>query len=268
MEDTSSGTLPSFSSGISTTEVPGGDNNATNPLYPVAQGGPLGPHQFLASTWRGFMKARPNLFQGMTDDQAMAARSNPTLSTAATEWLAGENAKVLKAHGFDPTPQNLGLAHAFGGSGASMILKYGDDAKLADVLRATQPGMADDILAKNPQYRTATVGDVRGKYAFLNKGYNSPLDIDTTPAPTTPPPVTPPTAPATAANGPLAQYQRLALLNRLLTPTQQAPVPAVASASSPYAWASALRPQIIPLQNPLQIATTLQALNGSNPLLT
>jgi len=70
---------------------------------------------------------------------------------------------------------------------------------------------------------------------------------------------------ASAINPQLAQLQKLALLNRLLTPAQQ-PAAAPTVGSGPFGWANALRPQVVQQQNPLQTAMTLQALNGNNLL--
>src|SRR6476646_11510655 len=53
----------------------GGRAGAQNPYFPVARGGPLGPHQFIASTWQQFAQANPQLFAGMTPDQVLAARA-------------------------------------------------------------------------------------------------------------------------------------------------------------------------------------------------
>src|SRR4029077_12365642 len=74
----------------------GGNANAQNPYWPVARGGPLGPHQFIASTWQAFARANPQYFQGMTPEQILAARTNPQLSTAAANWYASYNAAHLQ----------------------------------------------------------------------------------------------------------------------------------------------------------------------------
>lgn len=278
-QDTTNSTVP-YAYGISSMET-GNNNSATNPNYPVAQGGPLGPHQFLASTWQQFMKENPAYFVGMTPDQALAARTNPQLSAEATNWLAGKNAAVLKAHGLDATPQNLGLAHALGGYGASSILRLPDTTSLTDAFHQTQPNMADTILRLNPQYQKMTVGDIKAKYAGLNNGQYA---VPGTPAAVPPPAPAAPTVAqtgATAANPAyppaLAQMQRLALLNRLMPQTQaQAPVGYNAATGGPTGWATALLNSTRPQQNnPLQTVQTALLLRslqnggqGYNPLLT
>lgn len=275
--DTTNSTLP-YSYGISTLET-GNNNNATNPLYPVDKGGPLGPHQFLASTWQGFVNANPDLFHGMTQEQIMNSRRDPVLSAKATQWLAGANAPILQKAGFQATPQNLAIAHAFGGTGAAGILKYPDTATLPDVLHATQPKMADTILQLNPQYQKMTVGDIRNKYAGLNNGqYSTAPAAPVTPAPT--PAATPVAAtgatPATPAYPPaLAQMQRLALLNRLMPQAQQQAAPVgYNTANGPTGWATALLNSGHQQSNPLQLVQTAMLLRslqnggqGYNPLL-
>jgi hypothetical protein len=47
---------------------------------------------------------------------------------------------LLKTAGIDPTAQNLGIAHAFGGAGAAGILKFPDQASLPQVLQVTHTG--------------------------------------------------------------------------------------------------------------------------------
>lgn len=277
--DTVNSTVP-YDYGISTMET-GNNNTATNPYYPVAKGGPLGPHQFLASTWKGFMAAHPEFFTGMTPDQAMNARTDPKISAAATDWLAHENAGILQRRGFAPTPANLGIAHAFGGNGAAGILGFPDTTSLSDALHATQPKMADEILQLNPQYQKMTVGDIKTRYARLNNGqYAVPSTPMAVPPPTPAAPATPPVAQtgATPANpaypSALAQMQRLALLNRLM-PQQQAPVSYQTAANGPYGWATALansgrQQSNSPLQT-IQTALLLRSLQnggqGYNPLL-
>ena len=45
---------------------------------------PIGPHQFLASTWNDFAKANRDLFTGMSPEQILAARTNPVMSQRGT----------------------------------------------------------------------------------------------------------------------------------------------------------------------------------------
>lgn len=161
----------------------GGNPNAENPNYPVAKGGPAGPHQFLASTWNDFAKANPDLFTGMSPDQILAARTNPVMSQKATEWYAQQNAPILQKAGILPTPANLAIAHSFGGTGAAGLLGFPDSTPLTKVFKETQPGMADAILKANPQYTTMTVGDIKSKYAAMDGGQYQPAAAPPTTAP-------------------------------------------------------------------------------------
>lgn len=175
----------------------GGNANATNPLFPPERGGPAGPQQFIASTWNSFAKANPQFFTGMSPDQVLAARTDPNLSTIATHWLAGQNAPVLQGAGIEPTPQNLGVAHALGGRGASMVLKLPDEMPLSQAFAQTQPDSAKAILAENPQYQNMTVGQLKQKYAGVGGTQYAAAGNIATDAGTAPPPL-PQSAPTAA----------------------------------------------------------------------
>ena len=237
---------PSFAGGIAGFESGGVSNPPENPNWPVAKGGPAGPHQFIASTWNQFAQANPDLFKGMTPDQILAARTDTTpvgpngedRSTLATNWYAGENAKVLQASNIAPTPTNLGIAHALGAGGATKVLSAPDNTPLSQVIPETIP--------QNPQYGRMTVGDLKQRYSRLGPvggsastapaagggtpgrtqvastvpvalpaattepqpaaaapspsgAPDTPWDLPGAPAPDLPPPSTPTTAPAPAA---------------------------------------------------------------------
>ncbi len=154
----------------------GGRADAENPYFPVSRGGPLGAHQFIASTWQSFADANPDLFRGMSKEQILAARTDPALSAKATEWYAAQNAPVLVAAGIVPTPANLGIAHALGPAGATGVLRFPDATPLAVAFKESQPDRADVILAQNPTYRTMTVGDLKRKYDGLDRGQYAPAE--------------------------------------------------------------------------------------------
>lgn len=154
----------SYASSIGSMEG-GAKTDATNPAFPVERGGPLGQHQFIASTWEGFAKANPQYFANMTQDQVLAARADPKLSGVATDWLAQQNAPILAQNGIKPTGPNLAIAHALGGQGAAAILKYPDDTPISQAIGATFGPQAAAILTQNPQYQRLTVGQMRQHYA-------------------------------------------------------------------------------------------------------
>jgi len=151
-----------FSNGIAKLE-----GNGENPRWPIAQGGPDGPHQFTAATWNQFAQENPSYFQGMNPRQVLQARRDPQLSATATDWYATKNTPILQANGIEATPANLGIAHTLGPLGAS-VLKFPDQTPLSQAFSITQPQMAQQIRSKNPQYAQMSVGQLRQKYAFLN----------------------------------------------------------------------------------------------------
>jgi hypothetical protein len=233
---------PSFAGGIAGFESGGVSNPPENPRWPVAKGGPAGPHQFIASTWNSFAQANPDLFKGMTPDQILAARTDTTpvgpngedRSTLATNWYAGENAKVLQASNIAPTPANLGIAHALGAGGATKVLSAPDNTPLSQVIPETIP--------QNPQYGRMTVGDLKQQYSRLGPvGGTGTATATATPA-TAPAGgvaartggtdtagpaagATPPPAPATTAAAPPAAAT--------VAPAQPAPTAAPAGSPAP-----------------------------------
>jgi len=95
----------------------------------------------------------------MNPQQILQARTNPQLSATAADWYAAKNAPILQANGIEPTNANLGIAHALGPQGAS-VLKFPDETPLSQAFSVTQPQAAQQILAQNPQYQNMTVGQL------------------------------------------------------------------------------------------------------------
>jgi hypothetical protein len=129
----------------------GGDPNARNPLSSAAGSG-----QFINSTWQQFAQAHPDLFQGMTPEQVLAARSNPDLMDRAIMWYRGVNERQLSQSGVEPTDANLALSHRFGSSGAVAIIR----AKKANPATPMASVVTPDVLRANPDLASRTVGDV------------------------------------------------------------------------------------------------------------
>ncbi len=202
----------------------GGQPNAQNPYFPVSRGGPLGDHQFIASTWKSFANANPQLFGHMDSDQVMAARTDPKLSAMAANWYAGVNAPILQAAGIAPTPVNLAIGHALGGAGAAGVLKFPDATPLREALLQSQPKMADAILAQNPSYQTMTVGGLKAKYAGMGDGGPPPAAAPVVAAGAAPPAATPTAGPnalsslspfSPEALAKMSPLQRLAMVQQL-----------------------------------------------------
>lgn len=223
----------------------GGRASAQNPYFPVSRGGPLGPHQFTADTWKSFAKANPQLFGHMDEDQTMAARTDPGLSAKAANWYAGVNAPILQAAGVAPTPINLAIAHALGGAGAAGVLKFPDSMPLKDALLQSQPDKADAILAQNHPYQTITVGGLKAMYGALGGGAGpagAPVEVAAAtpgvPAEVTPPPAAPNALSSLAPFSPeamakLSPIERLAMVQRLQQLLAPPRAQQVAQASGP-----------------------------------
>jgi hypothetical protein len=132
----------------------------------------VGTGAFTDDTWQDFAKANPTLFPNMTQQQILAARTDPALGpvlgSAAITWLAKRNAPELGAAGVKPTGQSLGLAHFLGPKPAAAVMAAPDDAPVASLLTTTlgKDG-ANKVIAANPQLGAATAGALRSRYAGL-----------------------------------------------------------------------------------------------------
>ena len=135
-----------------------GNPNAVNQI----NGRAVGLFQFLPETWLEFARANPRRFEGMTDEEKLAARTDPALSREAAEWYARRNALILGTAGLQPTPTNLALAHRFGGQGAIAILKADPNALVTDVVPDGQR-----VLEANPDLRGITAGQIIERYRQL-----------------------------------------------------------------------------------------------------
>ena len=138
------------------------DESGGNPNARNQRSSATGLFQFTDDTWREFAQANPRRFEGMTDEQILAARTDPALSREAAEWYARRNAMILGTAGLQPTPTNLALAHRFGGQGAIAILKADPSALVADVVPDGQR-----VLEANPDLRGITAGQIIERYRQL-----------------------------------------------------------------------------------------------------
>lgn len=117
----------------------------------------FGPNQFITSTWNEFARANPQLFEGMSQEQILAARSNPELSAQATQWNARRNSEVLANANLPVNDATLGVAHMFGPQGALQILRSNADAKIEDVV-------SPSVLRANPNLAGRTTGDIVSEF--------------------------------------------------------------------------------------------------------
>ena len=136
-----------------TQDESGGNPNAANPRSSAR-----GSLQFIDGTWLKFAQARPDLFQGMSRDQILAARANPGLQRIAGEWYAQQNAQDLQASGYQPTPINLALSHRFGSGGAKAILGAQPGTPIEQVV-------GPEVVAANPDLKGRTTGNVVSQFA-------------------------------------------------------------------------------------------------------
>jgi len=147
-----------------------GDPNARNPRSSATGAG-----QFIDSTWLRFAQANPNLFQGMSREQILAARTNPDLSRRAIEWYAAENSRDLSGAGLPVNSGTLALSHRFGSGDAARLLQADPNAPIASVV-------SEAVMRANPDLAGRTVGHVVGRYAQRFGGDATPTQ--NRPAPT------------------------------------------------------------------------------------
>lgn len=131
----------------------GGDPNARNPRSSAT-----GAAQFIDGTWMRFAQANPQLFQGMSREQILAARNNPDLSRQAADWYRRENMAALAGQGLPANDGTAALAHRFGAGDAARLLRADPNAPIASVV-------APQVMQANPDLAGRTVGQVVGNYA-------------------------------------------------------------------------------------------------------
>lgn len=183
---------------------------------------------FLTSTWNNFAQANPQLFQGMSPDQILAARNDPKMGAAATNWLAAQNATVLTNANVQPTGQSLGIAHYVGARPAAQIMQASDDTPVAGIV-----GPA--AVNANPELRTMTAGQMKARYANMQ----DPIFIGATSTQ----PGSGGAAIGTQSTGsPIADAQRASAAYGVQMATQLRDM-AARAAQSPYAAVRAMAPQ-------------------------
>lgn len=118
----------------------------------------FGYGQFIKPTWMQYAQAHPEKFQGMSEDQILAKRSDPAYGTDATNWLAGENAKELQHYGLTPSGQSLGIAHYIGAKPTAAVMMANDADPMSKYV-------SPEALAANKELTTMTVGQMKARYA-------------------------------------------------------------------------------------------------------
>lgn len=127
--------------------------------------GAFGPFQFMPATYASVRAKRPDL--NLPEDMTKATREQ---WDQAHGVLKSENAQGLQAAGFQPTPDNMYLAHRFGVGGATSVLRADPNKPLADILPI-------DWQRQNPDMRGQTAGGFRRLAAERMRGVGVPYNV-------------------------------------------------------------------------------------------
>jgi hypothetical protein len=103
----------------------GGNDNAQNSLSSAS-----GRYQFTDST---FVNTMMPLMPGKSRQDILALKNDPNVQDQAMQAFTMGNANALKNAGFDPTPQNLYLAHHYGAGGATKLLQAAPNTPLNQI---------------------------------------------------------------------------------------------------------------------------------------
>lgn len=150
----------------------GGNAAARNPRSSA-----LGPQQFIDSTWQQFIQENPEVFQGMSREQAMSMRSDPRYADLGAQWYAQKGGEVLQQAGLPVTQSNLALHHRFGPEDAPKVIA-------ADPATPMEQLVSPAVIGANPDLQGKTAGQVRGTYAMRYGNAGAPAGA---PAATTSP---------------------------------------------------------------------------------
>jgi len=199
-----------------------------------------GPYQFLDDTFvEQFRRAFPDAAQGRSDADVLRFRGARLADGRQVEDVLGpaftqQNARRLEQAGFQPTGNNVYLAHHFGADGALNLLRADLSAPIDRVLTAR-------VLNANPFLRGLAVGQVlqwASNAVDYGPGEARRL-LDASRAPAVEPSETPVAAPAAAATPAAAPAARA---NAMVTPAAgPAPANAFVAASAPAPAAAPAR---------------------------
>jgi len=127
----------------------------------------LGLNQFTEGTFLEFARANPNYFPNMTQEQILRERTNPEISSLATQWYAGRNASVLQNAGIPVNDVSLGIAHQFDGPVAARMITAAATAPNTPISEIVSPAA---IAANRQQLEGRTVGEVVGRFVTAYGG--------------------------------------------------------------------------------------------------
>lgn len=143
-----------FLNGVGQNESGGGRNNGQWGPGVTATG-------FAGFTDRTFLDAvktgNPEITRSMSDQEILAAKSDPFVQKQATYGYAKMNAPVLERNGIPVTNGTLDTMHLFGPGDGVKVLKADPNTPM------TQVGITPDALAHNPWMQNMTAGQVQDK---------------------------------------------------------------------------------------------------------
>lgn len=127
----------------------GGNATAKNPRSSAT-----GLGQFTAGTWMATVRRHePGLMDGLSRDEILDLRNNPTISRRMTGYLAADNSAALRAAGLPVNDGSVYLAHFAGSGGAVSLLKADPSTPVASIL-------GQDAVAANPFLAGKSAGEV------------------------------------------------------------------------------------------------------------
>ena len=127
----------------------GGRADAVN-----AKSGATGPDQFLAKTWKTYVKkVSPAWAAGKSDAEILAMRTDPEKSAEIRRAFDRDNAAALRRAGEPVTFENLYACHHFGAGGGVEFAQAGMDARMEDMFGAK-------VIKANPYLKGKTKADV------------------------------------------------------------------------------------------------------------
>lgn len=119
----------------------------------------MGPFQFTQPTWERYVQANPDRFRGMSPEQALARRSSFEESRNAAQWLANENARVLRGNNLPVNDATVALGAFLGGGGASAVLRASPGTTVEQAL--LQGGIRESTVRQmttaHPEFKRMTV---------------------------------------------------------------------------------------------------------------
>jgi len=149
--------LSEYAARVTAFENPTGNAAAQNPNSSAT-----GDGQFLNGTWLPLFRQTFPQLAGLPDQQALALRSNPGISSLMIGAYARTNAPLLMQSGIPVNAATLGMAQNLGAAGAARVMQAPAQAPMASLFPPGPNGTPSPVVAANPQFARMSVGDYRG----------------------------------------------------------------------------------------------------------